>query len=153
MAPLRHATAITALLLLLPIPAMSGLLTTIRCKEPTGTRILAGPAGSFTSAPDGFTGVKPTFILNEKTPQSLMVSFGASKIIGDLIPEAATSASIVEISRDRIVAIEKAGDPIWTYTLYPSKGVGFFTKTSLGPLDLPYIATYHSECAFTTVPE
>lgn len=129
-----------------PSSASAGDLTTIQCGEPKGVRWIkmGGQAQSF---PDGFTGVQPTFIFDPSSPKTLYVLFGASKLIGDIIPEKATKASLLAVSTQLVRATEFAGEEFWVYSLYPEQGIAYFTKHGSHPLAGPYAAAFSSDCS------
>jgi hypothetical protein len=132
-------------------PAAAGDLTTIECGEPKGVRWikLGEQAQSF---PDGFTGVHPTFIFDPSSPTTLHVLFGASKLIGDIIPKKATKASILVISAQHVLAAEFAGEEFWVYSVYPENGIAYYTKHGSHPLAGPYAAAFSSDCSISGKP-
>ncbi len=111
---------------------------TVTCEAPKGPRIdfgtdhLAGVLRpELQTSEDSFTGVSPTFILDDKNPGMMIVLWGNTKLPG--IPEEPVRAQefpIVHHSTSQIVVLESYANGAWVHSLYPRLGFGLFTRHS-----------------------
>ncbi len=125
---------------------------TVTCTEPNGPRV-DFYGGRFEEKQDGFAGVKPTFIFTDDKPKSVTVIFGPAATARELgIKDAgAFEAAVVVQNSEQITLVASAGTHIaQMYSLYPKKGIGYFTLHK----HLPYqdgvasTATLVSKCEF-----
>jgi hypothetical protein len=145
---------------LLPLPSAAESVLTVRCEEPKGLRYDYGPPPeawfSSEKAPavleqsdDGFKGARPVFVIDSTSPEQLTVVWGDNDLFGDLATTRAEAATIVMRSDDHLAAIERKGESIWMYSLYPKIGAGFFTRhRSLKLFPVADAATFFSKCVF-----
>jgi len=81
---------------------------------------------------DGFSGVNPTFILDDEKPGKLLYIWGPAKWAKDVgIETKALEATIVSKTDAKITAVQ-VDDPrlgvVHMYSLYPSNGLVFYTQ-------------------------
>lgn len=140
-------------------PAFAKPFVTVVCDEPKGPRIdvggwLAEKSGKrINQIEDSFTGVSPTFILDDKDLGHLIYLFGNTKPADQFgVPaRGARQASVLNLSEKLITAAEVSSDGIAVFSLYPAAGFGFFTFHEADPLggaDAKAV-TFVSECKFS----
>ena len=133
-------------------------IITIYCEEPEGPRIDVGglPAKksgkelNFSS--DGFTGVHPTFIIDDTSTDTLTYLFDNTlpATVQGLSHKPARSAQVLTLNPQMITAIDYGRNMIAVFSLYPEAGFGFFTYHEVQPLggaDAKAV-TYVSKCTF-----
>lgn len=133
---------------------------TVVCDPPVGVRIDVGglPAQKFGKqfnfSEDSFTGVNPTFIVDDTDLNTLTYVFGNTKPeTGPALSQrAARSAHIVALSSTMISATETTEDAIAVFSLYSTLKLGFFTFHAANPgggSDAKAI-TLVAKCSFAT---
>ena len=143
---------------MLVMPAQSKPIITAVCEEPAGPRIdFGGPAARQSGKPlnfsnDSFTGVNPTFIIDDSNLNSLTYIFGNTKpATGPALSQrAARLAHIVVLNNNLVSAIETTEDAVALFSLYPVIGLGFFTFHEAKPLNgaNAKAVTFVSKCSF-----
>jgi len=140
-------------------PVLAKPFITAVCDEPKGPRIdvggwLAEKNGQrIYQYEDSFTGVFPTFILDDTDLKHLTYVFGNTKPAEALgvRPRGARQAYILNLSSELITAIEVASEEIAVFSLYPASGFGFFTyheSKPIGGADAKAV-TFVAECKFS----
>ncbi|WP_144173558.1 hypothetical protein [Pseudomonas sp. Kh13] len=130
-------------------------LVTIICEEPAGSRIDIDRTATkwFKVAEDSFTGVHPTFILDDSDVAHITYFFNNTRPAIDLgiANRGARTAQIVSISSTMLSAIETLTDQVAVFTIYPVVGLGFFTFHDLNPIGGgdARSATFTSKCTMT----
>ncbi|WP_353741370.1 hypothetical protein WHX55_22635 [Pseudomonas fluorescens] len=133
----KFCTAFLGLCLSLAIVsyAESKPFLTVVCDPPVGVRIDVGglPAqksgNPFNFSEDSFTGVNPTFIVDDTDLNTLTYMFGNTKPeTGPALSQrSARSAHIIALSSTMISATETTEDAIAVFSLYSTLKLGFFT--------------------------
>lgn len=127
-------------------------ILTVMCEEPKGTRF-DFLQDKLTTAPDGFKGVNPVFIIDSSKPGKLFVVWGPSKLIEDKVPTNAKEVPIVSKTENQITAIEvdPTGDAVIMYSLYPQSGVVYMTQHRYQILGggVANSASYHAKAIFS----
>jgi len=148
---------------LLSLRAAAEPTLTITCEDPQGLRYDYGPPpGSWYSdevnprlqkSDDGFTDVKPLFVLDSRDTSLLTVIFGSTQLVPRYAPTRAREARLVQSTADYLVAIEVGEESIWVHTFYPKLGVAFFSRNILQHprphLGNAVAALYFAKCTFT----
>jgi hypothetical protein len=140
-------------------PGLTKPFLTVVCDEPKGPRVdvggwLAEKNGKrINQIEDSFTGVFPTFILDDTDLDHLLYLFGNTKSAEEFgIPiRGPRQARVLNLSAKLITAVETSSDGIAVFSLYPASGVGFFTYHEADPLggaDAKAV-TFVSECNFS----
>jgi hypothetical protein len=141
------------LLAFFPLAAMCKPVLTATCGEPVGTRY-DQENGVLLTKPDGFSGVTPVFILDDEKPKVITFIWGAAAWVQKELDQkvSAQEAVIVSTSKDKITAVRvEEGGVTQMYSLYPQKGLVFFTQHRFITLadGVPTASTFYSKCSFT----
>jgi hypothetical protein len=100
---------------------------TIQCDEPNGERI-DFYEGDFEEKQDGFAGVEPKFIFDDKKPQIATVILEPANLAKEMGLKASSTFNILVQNTDQITMISSTDKNIvQMYTLFPKKGIGYFT--------------------------
>jgi hypothetical protein len=100
---------------------------TITCDEPNGTRT-DFYEGEFQEEQDGFAGVSPTFIFDDKKPQLVTVLFKPAALAKEMGFKDSNTFKIIVQNTDQITLVEASNTNIaQMYTLFPKQGIGYFT--------------------------
>jgi hypothetical protein len=100
---------------------------TIACDEPNGTRT-DFYEGEFQEEQDGFAGVTPKFIFDDKTPQLATVLFEPAALAKQMGFKDSSTFKIIVQTTDQITLVEASNTNIaQMYTLFPKQGIGYFT--------------------------
>jgi len=135
-------------------PSNAEPVLTAMCNEPVGVRYDLID-GKILKRDDGYSGVNPVFIIGDDNPDKMIFIWGpanAAKSIG--YETKALEAVIVSTTKDKITAI-RLDDPAYgvvhMYSLYPSKGLVYFTQHRSLALSgvIPNSSTYYARCKFT----
>ncbi|MBP5057593.1 hypothetical protein [Pseudomonas chlororaphis] len=145
---------------MIAIPSQSKPFLTIICDAPVGARVeVGGPAlkqsgKMFNFSADSFTGINPTFIVDDTDLGTLTYLFGDTKSATDqgLKQRPARYAHVVTLTYEMISAIETTGSAIATFSFYPEIGIGFFTFHEAKPISGAdaKAATFIAKCSFAT---
>jgi hypothetical protein len=141
-------------------PTLAKPFVTAVCDEPKGPRIdvggwLAEKNGKrINQVEDSFTGVFPTFILDDSDLKRLTYVFGNTKSAKDFgVPTpGARQAYVLNLSSDLITAVNFTTEGVAVFSLYPASGFGFFTfheSNPVGGADAKAV-TFVSECEFSS---
>lgn len=132
---------------------------TVICEEPEGPRIDYGGLPAQKSgkqlnlSQDGYSGVSPTFVIDDTSLDALTYLFDNSKsaIDAGMSHRSARSARVLTLSGQMISAVEYGENSIAVFSLFPAIGVGFFTFHDLSPIGGAdaKAATFVSKCTFT----
>lgn len=159
---MRYLMLIAAFLSGLVAPAQASLVT-ITCDDPEGflifhgENILRGPGIHHEAVTAERFGSKPTFILDSKRPDKMIVLWGsyiaeglAEELIEALDLEAeANEALVVFRDEDQITAIEPYEQGVYTYSLYPKLNYGIYTKSGHWATEEHAVAwIYYGTCSF-----
>jgi len=141
------------LLLLLAAPAIAFAQKPFvaRCSEPTGTRY-DQIEGKMQLQADGFTGVNPMFIVTADSPRKLTYLWGPAAWAKDALKlrENLMDAAIVDWSPEKITAIRVEPFGVTQmYSLYPTKGLVYFTQHRMIMDGIPNTSTFYARCEFT----
>lgn len=125
---------------------------TVTCSEPNGQRV-DFYGGRFEDKQDGFAGIKPTFIFSDDNPKSATVIFGPASSARELgFRDPGAFEVVVVIQNDeQITLVASTGTHIaQMYSLYPKKGIGYFTLHKHLPFQdgVASTATLISKCEF-----
>ena len=145
-------TSIAFLAAITCLAAYARPILTVTCSEPNGPRI-DFHGGKYEDKQDGFSGVRPTFIFNDDKPQHATVIFGPTASAKDMgyKDTGAFDAVVLVRNSDQITLIASTGTHIaQMYTLYPKKGIGYFTLHKHLPFQdgVASTATLLSKCEF-----
>ena len=133
-----HGTIPVSLLLLLAVAFQATVtakpLLTVACDEPQGTDISYGSGllglqeHKVDTSAVVYPGLHPTFLIDEDTPQRLLVTFGndAANAAPPSDHTAPLAAAIVYATDDQITAVAPRGEAVWMYSLFPKLGIGYF---------------------------
>lgn len=120
-------TATAIFLTLACCSAQARPVMTITCNEPNGTRT-DFYEGEFQEEQDGFAGVTPTFIFDDKKPQLATVIFKPSGLAKAMGLKDSSAFNIIVQNSDQITLVEATDTNLaQMYTLFPKKGIGYFT--------------------------
>jgi hypothetical protein len=101
---------------------------TITCDDANGTRT-DFYAGEFEQKPDGFDDIKPKFVFDDKNPKAAIVTFEPVEIAKKMGFKAVNLFNIIVQSTDQITMVAAdATNVARMYTLFPKKGIGYFTR-------------------------
>ncbi len=160
---MRRLILTTALLVGLAAPAWASLVT-INCDDPEGfvlhhgENLLRGPGVHHEAGSVDRFGSKPTFILDSKRPNKLIVIWGSyipegvsEELVHALDREAkAVEADIVLRNDHQITAIEKSPQGVYTYSLYPNLNYGVITHSGYWATEEhAWASIYFGECHFS----
>ena len=127
---------------------------TATCEVPVGNRY-DQVNGKIKESHDDFTDVHPLFVLDDEKPGKLLLIWGATKRARELGRQTkAEEATVVSRSSEKITAIlidSSAPALVEMFSLYPSKGLVFYTKhgnPSIAGVG-PFTATFHAQCKFS----
>lgn len=144
----KACTALISGLLVLSISAHAKPFVTIVCDVPKGSRIEVTKASSdlFKVTEDSFTGVHPTFILDDSDTTRLTYIFNNTQGAPN---RGARVAQIVALTSTMLTAVETSESEIAMFTIYYGEGLGFFTFYELHPLSGADAksSTFTSRCA------
>jgi hypothetical protein len=149
-----HRIALLAAALAAPPAALADLAFIARCGEPVGVKFEQAEA-DVKQQPDAFAGVNPTFIVTTDAPRRLTFLWGpaawardAQKLIENL-----RDADIIYSSPEHITAVRvEAPGLMQVYSLYPSRGLMFFTQHRMveaPPGGAPAASTFYAKCEFS----
>ena len=141
---------IVPFLLFLPSFAYAQQILYARCGEPVGTRY-DQVEGQVKQQADGFTGVNPTFIITKEAPKRLTFLWGPAAWAREAaqIRERLQDASVLEATPEKITAIRvEPGGVTQMYSLYPTKGLVYFTQHRFIMGQVPTASTYYATCEF-----
>ena len=127
----------------------SQALMSATCSEPVGIRY--DRVGEKTErSDDGFSGVRPQFVLSKGKPPKLTVIWPDANTPGYNVKQNAHEASIVDFSDTMISAIALYERRINLYTLFPLQGIAFMSTHKTIPLKggIPSGAIFKLECKF-----
>ncbi len=120
---------------------------TIVCDEPKGARMDVTKASPelFKVTGDSFTGVQPTFILDDADLGRLIYFFNNAQGAPN---RGARTAQIVALTDTMLTAVETSASESAMFTIYYGEGLGFFTFHELRPLSGADAksATFTSKC-------
>lgn len=160
-------------------PGSSGIAFHARCDAPKGKTISFGKAFALDGSPfqtteegfipddDGFSNMHPSFFMNADNDKILY------SVWGDTLPDELKNLpenlrkyvsqdakleenQVVFLSESEIVAIMRSGNETWLTTLFPKRGVAYFSKQEKN--DNIYdgwmtsAAVYAAKCEFTFMP-
>lgn len=127
-------------------------ILTATCDVPVGNRY-DQISGTIKERHDDFTDVHPVFVLDDQKPDKLLLIFGPTKPAQDFgFPTKAEEAQIVSASKDKVSAIllgDTPAAPVEMFTIYPTRGVMFYTKHGGGSAVDPFTATFQAKCKFS----
>ncbi|WP_150785601.1 hypothetical protein [Pseudomonas fluorescens] len=160
---MKRTNVMTILCLVLGLlagPALAKPVVTAICDEPKGPRIdvggwLAEKNGKrINQIEDSFTGVFPTFILDDTDLKRITYVFGNTRSAEGLGVSArgAQQAHVLSLSGELITAVQVAANGIAIFSLYPASGFGFFTYHESNPIGgaEAKAVTFVSKCEFST---
>jgi len=135
-------------------PAFAKPILTATCEEPIGSRF-DQVSGKVEIRDDGFTGVRPVFILDDEKPGKLLFIWGPAQWAKDAgVETKALEAIIVSTTADKITAVrldDQAAGVMQMFSLYPAKGLIYFTQhrylNAAG--GVPNSSTYYARCRFS----
>lgn len=147
---MRH---LVFLLIFVPATSIAKPIVTATCGEPVGTRY-DQEGGVVRAKADGFSGVNPVFIIDDEKPRTLTFIWGpADWAKGELgARPSAQEAIIISVTGEKITAVRVEEQGVTQmYSLYPSKGLVFFTQHRYITLagGVPTTSTFHSKCVFS----
>ncbi len=133
-----YATGPVSLVLLLlgafQAPVAAKPLLTVTCDAPQGVDMSYGSGllglreGHVETSSVGYPDVHPAFLIDEDTPQRLLVTFGAQPARQEPpAPAQPFEASIIYTTDDQITAVAPRGEAVWMYSFFPKLGIGYFT--------------------------
>lgn len=124
-----HTLRLFVALMIFAPTALAKPVLTVTCSEPSGSRY-DFVQGQLKQQPDGFSGATPVFVLDDSKPKNLTVIWGNAKWAKDAgIPPSAEDASIQFANENMITAVfVDALGAVKMYSLYPEKGVVYFTQ-------------------------
>ena len=147
-------TILSCCLLLATTLSNAKPVLTATCGEPVGTRY-DQVNGEVVSKADGFTGVAPIFILDDENPKKLTFVWGPAAWARDELKLKANAqeAVVISITSDKITAVRVEGEGVTQmYSLYPGKGLVFFTQHRyIAPHmgGVPTTSSFYAKCAFS----
>ena len=107
--------------------AYASPVMTINCDEPNGQRT-DFYAGELEESDDGFVGVKPKIIFDDKKPQLATVLFEPAGIVEKLGLKSTSSFKIMVQTTEQITITASTDKNITQmYTFFPKQGIGYFT--------------------------
>jgi len=142
---------IVAFLLLLPSFGYAQQMLYARCGEPVGTRY-DQVDGRIQQQADGFAGVSPTFIITKAAPDRLTFLWGPAAWAREALQmrERLQDAAIVDATPEKITAVRvEPGGVTQMYSLYPTKGLVYFTQHRFIVGQVPTASTFYAKCEFT----
>lgn len=123
---LKHSSA-ALFLMVACCTAQASTVMTITCDEPNGMRT-DFYEGEFQEEQDGFAGVTPKFIFDDKKPQLVSVLFEPAALAKKMGFKDSSTFKIIVQNTDQITMVEASNTNIaQMYTLFPKKGIGYFT--------------------------
>ncbi len=126
MTTFKHAS-IAILLVLSCTSAQARAVMTITCDEPNGSRT-DFYQGEFRESKDGFAGIKPTFIFNDKKAKTAVMNLEPAAQAKEMGFKASNTLNIMVHTATQItMAAPTQGNLARMYTLFPTKGIGYFT--------------------------
>src|SRR5712664_3730456 len=125
-----YATGPVSLVLLLlgafQAPVAAKPLLTVTCDAPQGVDMSYGSGlfglreGHVETSSVGYPDVHPAFLIDEDTPQRLLVTFGVQPARPEPpAPAQPFEASIIYTTDDQITAVAPRGEAVWMYSLVP----------------------------------
>ena len=155
---------ISILFIALAAPAASKPILIAVCEEPEGPRIdyggMNGQEWSLEISTDKYTGVHPVFIINDETPNNIIVYWGNTKkydnqlsedfkkFFKDLMSTKAWDAQIIHVTDSQISAIRLYDTGLMLYSLFPKRKMGYFTyhdnQSLFGMAEYTVTATFHA---------
>lgn len=125
-----------------------------QCEEPKGNRIdyIDGRAQE---KPDGFSDVKPIFIFSSESPTKLKFLWSPAEWARNSLKlrEGLQEAIVIDRTPDKLTAINVQANGITQmYSLYPSKGLVYFTQHRyIAPqtAGVASTSTFFARCTFT----
>ena len=160
---MKHIAFVAVLLASLAASAESTFVT-INCDDPEGFLIdhgenpLRGPGIYHEAKTTERFGSKPTFILDSKRPNKLIVLWGSyipPGVSQDLVRRLdletkAGEAEIVFRNDRQITGIESYEQGVYTYSLYPKLNYGIFTTSAHWVIDEHATASInYGRCSFS----
>ena len=139
------------LLIFIAATATAKPILTATCDEPVGTRY-DQENGVVRTKSDGFSGVNPVFIIDDEKPKTLTFIWGAADWAKKELKMKATAqeAVIISFTEEKITAIRVEEQTVTQmYSLYPSKGLVFFTQHRYIIGGVPTASTFYSTCSFS----
>jgi hypothetical protein len=139
------------LLLLGSSAASAKPVLTAVCDSPVGFRYKY-LHGTVEKSDDSFTGVKPTFVLDDSKQGKLLVIFGSTQTSDKpaWVTTGADEATLVTANGLLVSAVISRPDAIETFALFPQERVLFYTKQERVVLldKSAQIATMYAKCDF-----
>jgi hypothetical protein len=129
------------------------ILTAV-CELPVGSRF-DQTDGKVQQSKDNLIDAYPAFIVDDADPSKLLIVFSPTKPVG--IPTGAERATILTNSARLLTAVLTRpniglnhNDTVEMYSLFPEKGLMFYTKHIYLPLGggIPSSVTFYSSCQF-----
>lgn len=119
------------------------------CSEPVGVRY-DQVQGKTERNDDGFSGVRPQFVLSKGEPLKLTVIWPDSSSLGKNAKQQAHEATVIDVSDEMVTAVALYERRINLYTLYPKKGIAFMSAHKSIPLQggIPSGSIFKLECKF-----
>ena len=137
-------------LLLLPNLGYAQQMLYARCGEPVCIRY-DQVEGKIKQQEDGFAGVSPTFIISKEAPRRLTFLWGPASWARDelQIRERLQYASVLDATAEKITAVRvEPGGVTQMYSLYPTKGLVYFTQHRFIVGQVPTASTFYATCEF-----
>jgi len=100
---------------------------------------------------DGFTGVNPTFIITREAPGRLRFLWGPAAWARDALQmrERLQEASVIDATPEKITAVRVEPQGVTQmYSLYPTKGLVYFTQHRFIVGRVPTASTFYASCEF-----
>ena len=128
-------TAAFILLTIASLNSQARTVMTVVCDEPNGTR-LDYYEGVFREDQDGFAGIKPKFIFDDKKPQYATVLLEPADLAKKLGFKKTTNLfKIVLQDVEQITMVTSTdGHAAQMYSIFPKKGVGYFSIHHYNPV-------------------
>ncbi|MDP2030460.1 MAG: hypothetical protein Q8K12_12545 [Thiobacillus sp.] len=119
------------------------------CSEPLGVRY-DQVKGKTEKSDDGFSSVRPQFVLSKGEPLKLTVIWPDSSTLGKNAKQQAHEATVVDINDEMVTAIALYEHRVNLYTLFPNKGIAFMSTHKNIPLQggIPSGSIFKLECKF-----
>jgi len=117
------------------------------------------PKNGVVQSKDGISRQYPFFFNKRENPRELFVRFGSTipdgmtrEQVENISPTKLTKATVVQVNRKIITAIEISGTQVWMYSFYPKLGYVQVAvqgvKTGFKGEQLSYTKVFGSKCTF-----
>lgn len=123
-------------------------IITATCDEPVGTRYDLQNS-EVRSQDDGFSGVRPVFIIDDNNPETLTFVWGASNSAKTVfsVKDSVEKAKIISKTDEKITAVRTVDHGVTQmFSLYPRENFVFFTQHR--HIGWPTSSTFYSNCQF-----